>query len=77
MERLKLKHLVEYLEEIKTFENPKEEYEQYQTNASIAGEMLHYISNNIEDFHMKNVLDLGCGTGILGIAAALCGAAYK
>ena len=75
MERIKLKHLIEYLEEISPFENPKEEYEQYQTNATIAGEMLHYISNNTEDFEFKNICDLGCGTGILGIAAALSGAA--
>jgi len=75
MERLKLKHLIQYLEEIKTFESPKEEFEQYQTNATIAGEMMHYISNSIEKFENKHVLDLGCGTGILGIAASLCGAA--
>ncbi len=75
MERPKLKHLIQYLEEIRTFEAPKEEYEQYQTNATVAGEMLHHISNSVEDFEYKHVLDLGCGTGILGIAAALSGAA--
>ncbi len=71
----KLKHLIQSLEEIKSFECPKEEYEQYQTNATVAGEMLHHISNSLEEFEYKNVLDLGCGTGILGIAAALSGAA--
>mgnify|MGYP000971655657 CR=1 FL=1 len=70
---IKLKHLVEYLEEIQPFEEPKEELEQYQTNAQIAGEMLHYIANNTENFYEKRVLDLGCGTGILGIAAAITG----
>jgi predicted RNA methylase len=70
---IKLKHLIEYLEEIQPFENPKEELEQYQTNAQIAGEMLHYISNNTENFYEKRILDLGCGTGILGIAAAISG----
>ncbi len=74
MEKLKLKALVEYLEEIETFTEPKEELEQYQTDAKIAGEMLHNISNNIPNFEEMNVIDLGCGTGILGIAAALCGA---
>ena len=72
--KIKLKNLIELLEEIETFEVPKEELEQYQTNATIAGEMLHYISNNLEDFELLRVVDLGCGTGILGIAAALCGA---
>jgi putative methylase len=72
--KIKLRNLIEYLEEVETFSNPKEELEQYQTNANIAGEMLHYISNNINDFEDCRVIDLGCGTGILGIAACLCGA---
>ncbi len=75
MEKIKLKTLVEYLEEIETFSEPKEELEQYQTNAQIAGEMLHNISNNLPNFDELTIVDLGCGTGILGIAAALCGAA--
>lgn len=74
MERIKLRKLVEYLEEIEPFESPKEELEQYQTSAQIAAEMMHYISNNIVDFEYKRIVDLGCGTGILGIAASLCGA---
>lgn len=74
MERIKLKHLVEYLEDIRTFDNPKEELEQYQTYPQVAAEMLHYISNKHQDFYQMHVVDLGCGTGILGIAAALSGA---
>ena len=62
------------MQEIESFAEPKEELEQYQTNAKIAGEMLHNISNNFHEFDKMNVIDLGCGTGILGIAAALCGA---
>jgi predicted RNA methylase len=76
MEKIKLKHLVEYLEDIETFENPKEELEQYQTTPQIAAEMLHYISQNVQDWHLYNLVDLGCGTGILGIAAALSGVGY-
>lgn len=75
MEKPKLRQLVEYLQDIETFEEPKEHYEQYQTTAQIAAEMLHYISDR-EDFFGSHVIDLGCGTGILGIAAALCGAGY-
>ena len=74
MEKKKLRNLIEYLQEIEPFSDPKEELEQYQTNANIAGEMLHNISNNIINFEEMKVIDLGCGTGILGIAAALCGA---
>ncbi len=72
--RIKQRNLIEYLEEIEAFEEPKEHLEQYQTNATVAGEMMHYISNNTEDFELCRVVDLGCGTGILGIAASLCGA---
>ncbi len=72
--KLNQRKLIEYLEEIEPFETPKEYLEQYQTNATVAGEMLHYISNKIDDFDLCRVVDLGCGTGILGIAASLCGA---
>ena len=71
--KIKQRNLIEYLEEIEPFSTPKENLEQYQTNATIAGEMLHYISNKIEDFEYSSLVDLGCGTGILGIAASLCG----
>ena len=69
---MKLKNLISDLESIETFENPKEHLEQYQTSPQVAGEMLHYISQNYELKDYK-IADLGCGTGILGIAAALCG----
>ena len=76
MEKIKLKQLIEYLEDIETFSEPKVELEQYQTTPQVAAEMLHYISDRIEDFWKYSVIDLGCGTGILGIAAALSGAGY-
>lgn len=72
---IKLKHLQSYLEDIETFQAPKDNLEQYQTSSQIASEMFHYISSK-HDLSDKIVLDLGAGTGILGIAAALCGAAY-
>ena len=69
---MKLKNIISDLESLETFSSPKDYLEQYQTPASVAGEMIHYISNN---YSLKNysIADLGCGTGILGIAAALCG----
>ena len=69
---MKLKNIISDLESIETFSSPKDYLEQYQTPPSVAGEMIHYISNN---YSLKNfsIADLGCGTGILGIAAALCG----
>lgn len=45
--------------------------EQYTTDSEIAAQILH---NVLGDFADKNVVDLGAGTGILGIGALLCGA---
>ncbi len=72
-EKIKLKKLKEYLQDIETFISPKEYYEQYQTNFEVAAELIHYINNN-HGFENKIVADLGCGTGILGIGCLLCGA---
>ena len=69
---MKLKSLISDLETVETFSDPKEHLEQYQTSPQIAGEMFHYISHNY-DLKDYKIADLGCGTGILGIAAALCG----
>ena len=69
---MKLKNLISDLETIETFSEPKEHLEQYQTPPKVAGEMFHYINQNYELKDYK-IADLGCGTGILGIAAALCG----
>lgn len=71
---IKLKHLVSELEGIETFSDPKEELEQYQTSPQIAGEMFHYIADKFDnDLSDMTFCDLGCGTGILGISAVLCG----
>ena len=69
---MKLKNIISELESLETFSSPKDYLEQYQTPPSVAGEMIHYISNN---YYLNNysIADLGCGTGILGISAALCG----
>ena len=53
--------------------SPKVHLEQYTTPANIAADILWnaYSLGDIED---KKVIDLGCGTGILAIGAALMGA---
>ena len=70
---IKLKKLKEYLQDVEPFLNDKVELDQYQTSVEVAGDFIHNISLNygLED---RNVLDLGCGTGILGIGSLLCGA---
>ncbi|MBW2966027.1 METTL5 family protein [Candidatus Woesearchaeota archaeon] len=63
------------LSKLKGFEIGKvrERLEQYQTDAEIAAEVVWYASFN-KDISGKVIVDLGCGTGMLGIAALVMGA---
>lgn len=60
------------LEKVAGFDAPSAHLEQYTTPATIAAELLHFafMKGDLED----TVYDLGCGTGILAIGAALLGA---
>ncbi|MCQ2079350.1 MAG: METTL5 family protein [archaeon] len=70
---MKKKDLEIALEKVRPFANPDPTLEQYPTPATIAADIVFnaYASGDIEG--MK-VLDLGCGTGMFSIAAALMGA---
>lgn len=61
------------LSKLEGFREPKISLEQYMTPPELAADIIHsaYMNGDIEG---KNVLDLGTGTGILGIGAALAGA---
>lgn len=69
----KKRHLEMILQNILPHKKPKVHLEQYTTPANIAADILWnaYSLGDIED---KNVVDMGCGTGILAIGAALMGA---
>ena len=54
--------------------NPKWALEQYTTPEVIAANMLYIAAYTHGDIIGKRVLDLGCGTGRLGLAAAFLGA---
>lgn len=85
---MKLKQVEQFLQQVDDFESPKIKYEQYATNAHLAGKiriimgiMTHFLAhmiytaaNSFEDIREKSVADFGCGCGMLSIAATLMGA---
>lgn len=69
----KKKQLEMAIQSIPPHPNPKVELEQYSTPAIIAADLLWnaYSLGNIEN---SEIIDLGCGTGILSIGSLLLGA---
>lgn len=61
------------LQGIPPHRRPKASLEQYSTPAAIAADVL-YIAHSFGDIEGRRVVDLGCGTGIFAIGAALLGA---
>jgi len=61
------------LQKVKVHPNPSANLEQYSTPAGIAADVLWFAYAQ-GDIASKKVVDLGCGTGILGIGAKLLGA---
>lgn len=76
MATMKLKKLQSALEEFETFENPNIDLEQYTTSSHIAACVLHTAQFVYDDIAGKSIADLGCGSGVLTIGAALLGAKY-
>jgi putative methylase len=70
---MKQKTLEIKLQQIPPHPSPSPELEQYPTPANIAADVL-YRAHASGDITNKKVLDLGCGTGIFAIGAALLGA---
>ena len=70
---MKLKDLEVRIEEVPSFTNPKEHYEQYPTPSNIAACILWQAFMLGDIGAGKIVIDLGCGTGRLSYGAALLG----
>lgn len=70
---MKLRQLEMLLERVKGFSTPSPRLEQYSTPATLAARLLFHATQN-GDITEKAICDLGCGTGILTIGAALLGA---
>jgi putative methylase len=69
----KKRHLEIALEGIPPHPNPRVDLEQYSTPPKIAADLL-WNATALGDIEGLKVADLGCGTGILAIGAALLGA---
>lgn len=67
------KHLEMRLQSIPSHPKPKVNLEQYTTPSIIASDLV-WNAFSLGDVEAKNILDLGCGTGIFAIASALMGA---
>lgn len=70
MTGIKKKHLEIELERTPPHPEPKPELEQYSTPSRIATDILFNAYLN-RDIYGRRVLDLGCGTGIFSVGAAL------
>lgn len=70
---MKKKELAVLLSKLKTFDKPKINLEQYQTEPEIAADALWaaYMNGDVEG---KTIVDLGCGTGTFGLGALVLGA---
>lgn len=64
------------LQQIKPHPEPKVGLEQYTIPADLAAEILFTACYKYGDIEQKNVGDLGCGTGRLGLGASMLGAKY-
>jgi putative methylase len=66
--------LERFLSQIKPNPSPKASLEQYTVSEAVAAAMLYVAAYANDDIVGKTVVDLGCGTGRLALAAAYLGA---
>lgn len=69
----KKRHIEMILQQIPPYKSPKVHLEQYTTPSNIAADLL-WNAHFLGDIKGKKVVDLGCGTGIFAIGAAMLGA---
>jgi putative methylase len=64
------RQLAQELAVVAGFENPRAPLEQYHTPPDLAAHIVH-VADLQDDIQGRTVLDLGCGTGMLSLGAAL------
>ena len=74
--RIRQKHIEMLLSSLSPHPRPKLKFETYTLDAKSASYVLVTAGYTYDDVIGKRVIDLGCGTGILAIGAALMGANY-
>ena len=72
--RIKRKDLEILLQYLETKQNLILKYKQYPTSSRVAANLLWIAGIENDDLYQKNVVDLGCGSGILSLGAAYLGA---
>jgi putative methylase len=72
---MKRKQLEAILSSLKMNPRPQLRFEQYNLDPASASTVLH-VAASLGDVDRKRIIDLGCGTGILSIGAAILGGRY-
>jgi putative methylase len=70
------RELAIFLSKLKVFEKPKVHLEQYPSDSNVAASLLWHLAMTNAELDELSVVDLGCGTGILGIGALVLGANF-
>ena len=70
------KHLEMKLQSVPSHPKPKVGLEQYTTPSVIASDLL-WNASSLGDIESRNIVDLGCGTGIFAIGSSLMGANFS
>lgn len=68
------RQLAQQLGVVVGFDDPTADLEQYRTPPAVASHLIHLADLN-DDLEGRTVIDLGCGTGMLALGAALRGPA--